>query len=115
MPTSSELRTAIRVLEVFKSIDPDITLPSMLAFCYLAEDDGQAGNQQKMEQRLGMSGATASRAAAHWFKWKRPKVAGLDMVVSEVDPEDRRYKLLFLNPRGQSFLTKIKEATHGKS
>lgn len=113
MPTSAELRTVIRVLETFQSVDPDITLPSMLAFCYIAEDDGQSGNQNKMEHRLGMSGATASRATSHWLKWKRPRVAGVDMVVSEVDPDDRRYKLLYLNHRGQAFLTKLKEAIHG--
>ena len=54
MPTSSELRTVIRVLDEFKAIDPDITLPSMLAYCYIAEEDGLSGNQKKMELRLDM-------------------------------------------------------------
>jgi len=115
MPTSSELRTVIRVLDEFKAIDPDITLPSMLAYCYIAEEDGLSGNQKKMELRLDMSGATASRAAAHWFQWKRPRVPGHNMIVSEVDPEDRRYKLLYLNPRGQAFLKKLKAAVSGRT
>lgn len=113
MPSSREIRTAIRVLEEFKRIDPDITLPSMLAFLYYVEKDGEAGNQASMEKRLDMSTATASRATSHWLQWKRPKYAGLNMVESIPDPEDRRFKMITLNRRGVEFAEKIKEAVHG--
>ena len=115
MPSTVETRTAIRVLEAFKEVDPDITLPSMLAFLYYVETDGQAGNQYAMEQRLDMSGATASRATAHFLKFKRPKTPGLDMVESIPDPEDRRFKMITLNRRGLEFAEKIKEAVNGPS
>lgn len=115
MPSAKEIRTAIRVLETFKKIDPDITLPSMLAFLYYVERDGQAQNQYEVEKRLNMSGATASRATSHWFKWKRPRHAGLDMADSIPDPEDRRYKMITLNRRGLDFADKIKEAVNGTS
>lgn len=111
MPTSPEIRTAIRVLEVFKEIDPDITLPSMLSFCYYVEKDGEAGNQYAMEQRLDMSTATASRATSHWLKYKRPRVEGHNFMESIPDPEDRRYKMITLNDRGKAFAEKLKEAT----
>lgn len=114
MPSSKEIRTAIRVLEAFKEVDQDITLPSMLAFLYYVERDGQAGNQYEMEQRLDMSGATASRATAHWLDYKRPRRAGLNMLESTPDPEDRRFKMITLNRRGLEFADKIKEAVaHG--
>lgn len=115
MPSSTEIRTAIRVLEEFKRVDPDITLPSMLAFLYYVETDGQAGNQNAMELRLDMSTATASRATSHWFKWKRPRHAGQDMVDSIPDPEDRRYKMITLNRRGLEFAKRIEEAVRGKA
>jgi hypothetical protein len=112
--SSSEIRTAIRVLETFKSIDPDITLPSMLAFLYYVETDGRAGNQYAMEQRLDMSTATASRATSHWLGWKRPRVPGLGMIESIPDPEDRRYRMITLNRNGENFAKKITEAgSHG--
>ena len=112
MPSSPEIRTAIRVLEQFKAIDPDITLPSMLAYLYYVERDGQSGNQYEIEQRLDMSGATASRATAHWLQWKRPRYPGLNMAESIPDPEDRRYKVITLNRRGMEFAEKIKEAVN---
>lgn len=115
MPSSIEIRTAIRVLEAFKKIDPDITLPSMLTFLYTVERDGQAGNQFEIDQRLNMSGATASRAIAHWLDFKRPRVAGHNMMVSTPDPEDRRFKMITLSRKGLDFVDKIKEAVNGKA
>jgi len=113
MASSREIRTAIRLLETFKQIDPDITLPSMLTFLYTVERDGQAGNQSAIDQRLDMSGATASRAIAHWLDYKRPRVAGLNMMESIPDPEDRRYKMITLNRRGLEFAAKIEDAING--
>ena len=113
MASSREIRTAIRLLETFKQIDPDITLPSMLTFLYTVERDGQAGNQFAIDQRLDMSGATASRAIAHWLDYKRPRVAGLNMMESIPDPEDRRYKMITLNRRGLEFAAKIEDAING--
>lgn len=110
MPSSVEIRTAIRILEEFKKVDPDITLPSMLAFLYYVERDAETGNQNSMEQRLDMSTATASRATSHWLKWKRPRVPGINMLESEPDPEDRRYKMITLNRRGVEFAQRLKEA-----
>lgn len=115
MPSSKELRTAIRLLEAFQKVDPDITLPSMLTFLYAVERDGQAGNQFAIDHRLGMSGATASRAIAHWLEYKRPRVAGLNMMESIPDPEDRRYKMITLNRRGLEFASKLEEAINGTS
>jgi len=113
MASSREIRTAIRLLEMFKQVDPDITLPSMLTFLYAVERDGQAGNQFAIDQRLDMSGATASRAIAHWLDYKRPRVAGLNMLESTPDPEDRRYKMITLNRRGMDFAAKIEDAING--
>lgn len=116
MASSRELRTAISILETFKKVDPDITLPSMLTFLYAVERDGQAGNQYAIDHRLDMSGATASRAIAHWLAYKRPRVAGLNMLESMPDPEDRRYRMITLNRRGLDFAKQIEEAvSHGTS
>lgn len=110
MASSKEIRTAIKVLEEFKKVDPDITLPSMLAYLYYVENDGKAGNQYSMEQRLDMSTATASRATSHWLDYKKPNVPGLGMLDSIPDPKDRRYRVITLNQRGMIFAERIKLA-----
>lgn len=106
---SQEIDRAIKLLEAFRAVDPDITLPSMLAFLYVARRDGQSGNQDAVTQELDMSGATASRAVAHWAEYKAPRVAGLDMLESVPDPEDRRYRLITLKRSGLDFVEKLKE------
>ena len=110
MASSIEIRTAIRLLEEFKKVDPDITLPSMLAFMYAVERDGQSGNQFEIDKQLDMSGATASRAIAHWLSYKKPRIKGLDMLDSVPDPEDRRYRLITVNKRGSIFAERVRLA-----
>ena len=110
MTTSIEIRTAIRLLEEFKNVDPDITLPSMLTFLYAVERDGQSGNQYEIDKRLDMTGATASRAIAHFLAFKRPRVAGLNMLESIPDPEDRRFRMITLKRRGFIFAERIRLA-----
>lgn len=113
MSSSSEIRTAIRVLEAFKTVDPEITLPAMLTFLYYVESDGKSGNQASVNHRLDMSDATASRSTSHWLEWKRPKVKGLNMLESIPDPDDRRYKLISLTRKGLEFADKIRRAING--
>lgn len=110
MSAASELRTAIRVLESFREVDSQITLPSMLTFLYFAAEDGQSQNQASVEARLDMSGATTSRATAYWLKYKKARVAGENMLESNVDPADRRYRIVSLNHKGLQFLRKIIDA-----
>ena len=113
MASTEETRAVIRVLEAFHKVDPDITLPSMLAFMYVNERDAQSGNQNYVERRLNMTNATTSRAIAHWAEFKRPRVEGLNMVVSIPDPEDRRFKLITLTRKGLDFIEKIRSAFNG--
>lgn len=115
MPTSPEIRSVIRVMEEFKEVDPEITLPSILAFLYYAENDAKGGNQNGFERWLDMSTATASRATSYWMDYKRPRVAGADMVESVPDPEDRRYKMITLKRSGSELAKRLKEAFHGKT
>lgn len=115
MPTTPEIRSVIRVLETFKEVDPEITLPSMLAFLYYVETDNRGGNQNDMENWLGMSTATASRATSYWLDFKQPRKPGKDLVESVVDPEDRRYKKIVLNRKGLSLADKIRSAYNGET
>lgn len=113
MASSKELRSFIRALEVIKDVDPDITLPSILGFLYAAEIDNRSRNQEAIEDRLKMSNATTSRAMAHWSAYRRNRVAGLDMLESHPDPEDRRYKRITLKRSGLELIEKIRDAING--
>ena len=114
MSSSIETRAVIRVLKEIQKVDPDITLPSILAFLLVNERDGQTQNQSYVEEKLGMSNATTSRAISHWAKFKKPRVEGLNMLESLPDPEDRRYNVITLNRRGLAMIEKIRSVFNGE-
>lgn len=61
----------IEALEEFKKIDPSMSLPSILAFLYYHDVYNRSGNRSLVEERLNMSGATASRATFYWLNSRR--------------------------------------------
>jgi len=113
MASTPETRAIIRVLEEFHAIGSEITLPTILTFLYINERDGQSSNQYYATEKLSMTDATTSRSISHWAEFKRPRVAGHNMLVSTPDPEDRRYKRITLTRKGLDFIDKLKDAFNG--
>lgn len=106
----NNIKKLIAALEVFQEIDPTMSLPSMLAFLHYHDLDGRSGNRSIVEERLGMTGATASRATLYWHEYKAPKVKGHNKLDRYEDPEDRRYQVVRYNRDGLDLLGKISEA-----
>lgn len=104
------IKKLIAALEEFKKLDPAMSLPSMLAFLYYHDVDGRSGNRSVVEERLDMTGATASRATLYWADYKRPRVAGMNMLESHPDIENRRFNVIQYNRKGLEFLDKLSEA-----
>jgi DNA-binding MarR family transcriptional regulator len=106
----AEIRKLARVLETFKEVDPAITLPSILALLYYAEQDNRSGNRFNVEKQLGMSNATGSRATLYWADLKAPRTPGKDFLSVMQDPEDRRFQIVTLTRKGLDFVGKVSEA-----
>jgi len=100
----------IAALEEFQKLDPKMSLPSMLALLYYADIENNSGNRSIVEERLGMSGATASRATLFWCEWKSPREKGLNMVTMAQDPMNRRANIVQYNRKGLDFMDRIEEA-----
>lgn len=95
-----------RSVEDFMELDKGLTLFQMYAFLLVATNEGQT--QRWVEEKMGTSNATASRTIAKWLDFERPGKPGLGMIRSEVDPSDRRYRIVTLTPKGREFLNKIR-------
>jgi hypothetical protein len=104
------IKKLIAALEEFKKLDPSMSLPSMLAFLHYHDVDGRSGNRSTVEERLDMTGATASRATLYWTDFKKPRVAGMNMLESHPDIENRRFNVIQYNRKGLEFLQKLSEA-----
>ena len=100
-----------RVVEEFLALDKGMTLFQMRAFLLVATNEGQT--QRWVEEQLGTSNATASRVIAKWLEVERPGKPGFGLVRSEVDPHDRRFRVVTLTPKGRSFLKTLQEKLGG--
>ena len=81
----------------------------MLAILHYHDIENNSGNRSIVEERLGMSGATASRATLYWCDFKSPRVRGKDMLTFAQDPENRRMNIVQYNRAGLEFMEKIDE------
>lgn len=99
----------IAALEEFKKIDPSMSLPSMLTFLYYHNIENNSGNRSIVEERLGMTGATASRATLYWCENKTPHEKGKNMVEMVQDPMNRRANIVQYNRKGIEMMQRISE------
>ena len=99
----------IAALEEFKKIDPSMSLPSLLTFLYYHNIENNSGNRSIVEERLGMTGATASRATLYWCEKKTPHEKGKNMVEMVQDPMNRRANIVQYNRKGLELMQRISE------
>lgn len=99
----------IAALEEFQKVDPSMSLPSLLTFLYYHDIENNSGNRSIVEERLGMTGATASRATLYWCEYKTPTEKGKNMVEMIQDPMNRRANIVQYNRKGIEFLQKVSE------
>lgn len=110
MPINTKnIKRLIAALEEFQKIDPTMSLPSMLTLLYYHDVENNSGNRSIVEERLGMSGATASRATLYWCEYKAPRVRGHNMLEMLQDPMNRRANIVQYNRKGMEFMEKISE------
>lgn len=103
------IRKLIAALEEFKKIDPTMSLPSMLTMLYYHDVENNSGNRSIVEERLNMSGATASRATLYWCEYKTPREKGRNMLEMVQDPMNRRANIVQYNRKGAEFMEKLSE------
>ena len=107
---NKNIKKLIAALEIFQEIDQSISLPSMLALLHYHDIENNSGNRTIVEERLGMTGATASRATLYWADFKSPREKGQNMVTMVQDPMNRRANIVQYNRKGQEFMAKLSEA-----
>lgn len=108
--SQKNIKKLIEALEEFKKIDPTMSLPSMLTFLYYHDVYNRSGNRSLVEERLNMSGATASRATLYWSEFKAPRVRGINMLELNQDPENRRANIVTYNTKGMELLDRLSRA-----
>lgn len=111
---------ALRLIETFRVVDPEIAGSFIAFFLYVASNEGCLISEAA--RALGMSKSTSSRTfhALAERRVKQSKTDGksktgrgvkepLDLLTSEPDPVDMRMKHLHLTEKGRRLMYQIRE------
>lgn len=107
----TELHAAKRILEEFRTLDPEMPIQTCLLFILAAQNEGSS--QASFERALGISRSAISRGAARLSQYGWNSKPGLGLVDMREDPTDRRYKVLSLTPEGRQLSARIVQAIQG--
>lgn len=107
------LPTLIRVLEEFRTLDPDLPIQYALSFLTLAQNEGLSMGE--LAQRLAIAQSSASRNIAALSDWHSFGKPGLGLVEAREDPRERRRKLVSLTAKGHAFLHRLTALMVGHS
>lgn len=92
----------------FAEISPYLTAAHIRTFLFVAEHG--SCTQKELEIELGMIKSGASRNVAFWDgNSKIGKSAPEQFLRTDVNPEDRRTRIITVTPAGKSFYKKIKK------
>lgn len=112
-PADAALPTLIRVLEAFRTLDPDLPIQYALSFLTLAQNEGLSMGE--LAQRLAIAQSSASRNIAALSEWHSFGKPGLGLVEAREDPRERRRKLVSLTAKGHAFLHRLTALMAGHS
>lgn len=104
-PNRNNLVRLIRVLEEFRQLEPD--LPSQVIHAFLAAAANPGLSIRELQDRLGMTSASASRCFAFLSDQHRLGKEGLDLIRYEGDSANLRIKRVFLTTKGQRLVDRL--------
>lgn len=93
-------RDLLTALEWIRTLDNDMPVQTLSTFLYVANHQPEC-SQKDLTEYLSMAQSTASRNVSYLSKRHRHGALGMDVVESIENPDDRRYKLLRLTPKGR--------------
>lgn len=104
------LRRALRVMEEFKKLDPEMPLQQMMTLIEVALADSDEGiSVTDLAARVGNSQSSASRHVAILGDFGRGKTPALQVVKASVNPMDRRVQIVKLSHKGQMVINHLTE------
>ena len=99
-------RDAERQLEILRKLtklDPDMTVTQFQCLLEVALSSGELLNRD-VSHKVGISGPASLRALDLWGEHGLDNKSPRNFVVREVDPQDRRNRILHLTATGEKFL-----------
>lgn len=98
-----------RLLAAMEALtDRNFEMPGQVILCFLYIASRERCHKQALEEALGMTTASASRNTDYLSKHHRLGKRGMDLIIKEVDPLNKRRVQLRLSPEGKRIANQIK-------
>lgn len=109
------LSRALNILEVFRTIDPDMKMGEAVGFLMIAAGETHDGGLSvtELSKQGGFALSSASRYAQALGELNRHHKPGYELVKDEVDLMERRRKILRVTPKGRRILAQITNIVGG--
>ncbi len=109
--TSPQMERVLKVVNLLRLLDRELPAQVIATFFYVASHKNC--HKAAMEEDLNFSTASGSRNTDWLSKHHRLNKPGLDLIVKEPDPTNRRRFQLTLTPKGEQLIRQIEELLYG--
>lgn len=100
-----------RMINALRDLDQTMPVDMVATFFAVAADEGIT--MKLLGERLDMPQSSVSRNVSVLSKWGARHKPGLDLVVTEEDPAERRRKIVRLTPKGRRMVSEFTRSVKG--
>ena len=104
--------TALRVLDVFRAVDPEMPIGEAVSLLIVGKSDGISLTGLKKEGGFALSSASRY-AQILGFKGGRGRKPGKELITSRQNRLDDRRKVLELSPKGVALVAQLRQVLRG--
>ncbi len=105
---ASKLQRLLAAVDLIADIDKDMPMQMVRALILVCLEEGLGPNE--LARKAGVSSAVMSRHISDLGEVNRYKQEGLHLVTQKTDIMDRRYRKVFLSPKGIAFRNRLLRA-----
>lgn len=109
--TNPRMERVLKVINLLRLLDRELPAQVMATYFYVASHENC--HKTAMEEDLEFTTASGSRNTDWLSKHHRLSKPGLDLIVKEPDPTNKRRTQLKLTPKGKQLIHQIEELLYG--
>ena len=98
-------RKALAAIQLFRELDGDMQMPMAASFLLVALNDGVS--RTEVMNTLEVAGSTATRNLMGLMESGRLGRPGHGLIDQKVNPDERRWRMHSLTPKGKKFLRRL--------
>lgn len=110
--TQENLRTALHLIEAFRSLDENMPIQQAAVFLTIALNEG--ASQKDIAEIANLGQGSASRNIAAFLSLNRFKRKGHNLLRAESDPMELRIKRHYLSKKGTEFAQNLAQILRGR-